>query len=77
MPDCKWPTANALTRLRINEVESECSYLPLSKYDYCLIETAMMEEHLCIVIPASFAASMSILTGMNIATAGEFGTYIL
>ena len=37
----------------------------------------MMEEHLCIVIPASFAASMSILTGMNIATAGEFGTYIL
>ena len=37
----------------------------------------MMEERPCIVIFASFAASMSILTGMNIATAGEFGTYIL
>ena len=43
-----------------------------------MIETAiMMEERRYIVISASFAASMSILTGMNIATAGEFGTHIL
>ena len=37
----------------------------------------MMEGRPCIVTSASFAASMSILTGMNIAAAGEFGTYIL
>ena len=54
MPDCNWQTANALTCLCIDEVESERPYLPLSNYWYYLIETAMIEERQCIVISASF-----------------------
>ena len=77
MPDCNRQTANALTRLCIHEVESECPYLPLSNYLYYLIETAMMEERRFIAFGRHFAASMSILTGRNIATAGEFDIYLL
>ena len=54
MPDCNKQTANALTRLCIDEVESECPYLPLSNYLFYLIETAMMEERRCIAFSASF-----------------------
>ena len=32
MPDCNRQAANALTLLSIDEVESECPYLPLSNY---------------------------------------------
>ena len=75
MPDCNRQTANALTRLCIDEVESEWQYLPLLNYLYYLIDTAMMEY--VSLFQRHFAASMSILTGRNIATAGEFGTYLL
>ena len=77
MPDCNRQTANALTSLCIDEVESECPYQPLSNYLYYLIETAMMEERRFITFQRHFAASMLILTGRNIATAGEFGIYLL
>ena len=77
MPDCNKQTANALTRLCIDEVESECPYLPLSNYLFYLIETAMMEERRCIAFSASFRCIDVSLTGRIIDTAGEFGTYLL
>ena len=81
MPDCKKETANALASLCIVGVESQCLHLSLSNYKYYLLDTAMMKERRCIVISASFryhfAASMLILTGRNVSTVGEFGTYIL
>ena len=54
MPDINRQTANSLTRLCIDEVESECPYLPVSNYKYYLIDTAIMEECQCIVISGSF-----------------------
>ena len=37
----------------------------------------MMEERRCIAFLRHFAASMLVLTGRIIVTAGEFGTYLL
>ena len=58
----------------IEEVESEFSYLPLSNYQYYLIETAMMEERRCTYRYFGVISlhRCQILTGRNIATAWEF-----